>query len=327
MNMDDNIAASINDLSLASDDTTSISACANCGKEGSCLNICNKCKAAKYCNASCKKKHRSKHKKDCEKRVTELHEEEHERKKLTAELRDKELFKQPPPLEDCPICMLPLPSLDTGRTYKPCCGKIICSGCIYAVAMRDKVEQKCPFCRTPAPTLEEVNGRMNKRAESGDAKAIGMLGTSYCDGHDGLPQDHAKALKLWQQAAELGYATSNYNIGNAYYAGRYGVERDLEKANHYWELAAMGGDVRARFSLGTSEGRNGNLDRAIKHYMIAVNSGHENSVKMIQQMYLRGHATKDDYAKALCVYQANLVEIKSVQRDKAAAADESFKYY
>jgi len=47
--------------------TDNVSVCANCGKEGDDINnICNKCKQVKYCNASCKKKHRSKHKKHCE---------------------------------------------------------------------------------------------------------------------------------------------------------------------------------------------------------------------------------------------------------------------
>ena len=41
-----------------------VSICANCGKEGA-TNICNKCKQVKYCNAACKKKHKSKHKADC----------------------------------------------------------------------------------------------------------------------------------------------------------------------------------------------------------------------------------------------------------------------
>ena len=61
----------IDDLSNEND----VSVCANCGKEGSNLNICNKCKEATYCNAACKKKHRSKHKKQCERRVAELHDE------------------------------------------------------------------------------------------------------------------------------------------------------------------------------------------------------------------------------------------------------------
>ena len=36
-----------------------IAVCANCGKEGINLNVCNKCKEATYCNAGCKKKKRS----------------------------------------------------------------------------------------------------------------------------------------------------------------------------------------------------------------------------------------------------------------------------
>ena len=92
-----------------------VDVCANCGKEGNDLNNCNKCKAVKYCNAACKKKHRSKHQKKCERRVAELH--------------DEALFKQPPLLkEDCSICFIPLPRLGTGSKYKTCCGKDICSG-------------------------------------------------------------------------------------------------------------------------------------------------------------------------------------------------------
>ena len=50
-----------------------------------------------------------------------------------------------------------------------------------------------------------------------------------------------------------------------------------------------------------------------------------------QYMYDRpdsnGNATKEVYTKALKAYQEYLAEIKSVQRDKAAAADESYQYY
>ena len=44
-------------------------------------------------------------------------------------------------------------------------------------------------------------------------------------------------------------------------------------------------------------------------------------------MFKTGVATKDDYTQALRAYQAYLGEIKSVQRNEAAAADEEFKYY
>ena len=162
--------------------------------------------------------------------------------------------------------------------------------------------------------------------EVDDAEAIYNLGCCYSDGMYGLPQDHAKALELWHRAAELGNATSYYSIGVAYYDGN-GVERDEKKAMHYWELAAMGGHVDARHNLGVFEGRAGNMDRALKHYMIAAGCGYTDSLEKIKQMFMNGDATKDDYAKALRAYQANLVEIKSPQRDEAAAFDDDYKYY
>ena len=319
---DNNIAASVNNLSLSGD----VSTCDNCGKVVSNPNECNKCKSAKYCNAACKKKHRSKHKTECERRVAELQEEEIERERRAAELHDEKLFQQPPPNEDCPICMLTLPTLYTGKRYKSCCGKRICSGCIHAVAKRDGGLGLCPFCRAPRPTGEEILEQMKKRIEAGDAEAILGLGCDYADGDDGLTQDHAKALELWHQEAELGSAKSYYNIGNAYYNGD-GVERDEGKAVYYTELAAMGGYMGARHNLGGLEYRSGNLDRALKHFMIAAGGGYYDSLENIKRMFMNGEAMKDDYTKALQVYQAYLNEIKSVQRDEAATAFEGYKYY
>ena len=149
-----------------------VDVCACCGKVGSDLNICNKCKGVKYCNAACKKKHRSKHKKKCERRLAELH--------------DIELFKQPLPREDCPICFLLLPLVDSGSKYKACCGKLICSGCIHAVRLRDNGVGLCPFCRTPAPDSEEMIERFKKRVELGDAHAMCNLGCAYDHGIHGI---------------------------------------------------------------------------------------------------------------------------------------------
>ena len=293
-----------------------LTTCANCGKgEESVgdLKACTACKLVKYCNRDCQVAHRSLHKKACKKRAAELH--------------DIKLFKQPPPPEDCPICMLPVPSLDTGSKYKSCCGKRICSGCIHAVALRDGGVGICPFCRTPTPTAKEIGERYKKRVEVGDAEAVHNLGSCYSDGRYGLPQDYNKALELWHQAGELGSAPSYYNIGVAYHVGN-GVERDEKKAHHYYELAAMEGHVVARHNLGCAEGRAENMDRALKHLMIATEFGYTVSLDLIKQMFMNGDATKDDYEKALQAYQACLSEIKSPQRDEAATAfDEDYKYY
>ena len=50
------------------------------------------------------------------------------------------------------------------------------------------------------------------------------------------------------------------------------------------------------------------------------------SLKNIKNMYIDGYATKDDYAKALRGYQAFVDEIRSDQRDEAAAIHD-YRYY
>jgi hypothetical protein len=88
------------------------------------MNTCNKCDLVQYCNAACKKKHRSKHKKKCERRVAELY--------------DEQLFQEHPPREDCPIYMLPLPLDGNQITFEPCCGKDISVMVVYLAWLREK---------------------------------------------------------------------------------------------------------------------------------------------------------------------------------------------
>ena len=243
--------------------------------------------------------------------------------------KDINLFELPPPNEDCLICFLPLPTLETGSKYQSCCGKIICSGCIHAIEMMDD-DDKCPFCRVPTPepeSDEEIIEMIKKRVEMDDANAIYNLGCDYDEGLCGLPQDRDKAFELFLRAAKLGSDESYKNIGNAYYLGR-GVERDDEKAQHYWELAAIGGNLLARYNLGVLEEREGNMSNALKHYMIAVGCGYDKSLKKIRKFYMNGHATKDDYAKALRAHQKYIDGIKSAERDEAAAFDsDEYRYY
>ena len=76
------------------------------------------------------------------------------------------------------------------------------------------------------------------------------------------------------------------------------------------------------------EERASNIDsRALEHHMIAVRSGDACSLGRIKALYRRGFLRKDDYTQALRSYQAYLGEIKSAQRDKAAAARENYRYY
>ena len=302
--------------------TDDVSICANCGKEGTDLKACTACKLVKYCNRECQIAHRPQYKKECRRRAAELH--------------DEKLFKQPPSQHgDCPICFLRLPTLVTGTRYMLCCGKTICCGCAHAPVFDDQgnkgdiiKQNECPFCRTLAPkTDEESIKRLNKRIEANDARAMYNKGCCYRDGtiH---PQDFTKALELWHRASDLGYTEAYTNIGYAYEIGR-DVEVDKKRANHSYELAAMSGSVEARHNLGLMEFREGNIDRALKHYMIAVGSGYSTSMEHIKALYSSGYATKEDYTNALRSYQEYLGEIKSKQRDEAAAEaeDENYRYY
>jgi hypothetical protein len=97
--------------------------CANCGQEENDeakLKACVVCMLVKYCNKECQIAHRPLHKKECEIRAAELHEEA--------------LFRQPPRREDCPICFLMLPESEDGigQSYFSCCGKVVCGGCFHA---------------------------------------------------------------------------------------------------------------------------------------------------------------------------------------------------
>ena len=305
----------IGDISI--ENNNQLALCANCGKEGSNLNICNKCKAA-YCNAACKKKHRSKHKKECEKRVAELYEEELERKKHAAELHDEALFKEHPP-EECPICFLPLPRYAThsGMTLRSCCGKRICNGCIVTMIDREGNIDLCPFCRTSrADTDEDVVKRVKKLMYNGNADAFNQLATKYDRGINGLPQDHAKANELWLKAGELGCANAYYNLANSYIIGR-GVVIDKKKATHYWELAAMNGSVGARHNLGTHEYEGGKYHRAMKHFNLAAKAGDDDALNTVKGGYIDGYVTKEEYANTLREYQKIRDEMKSEARDKA----------
>ena len=280
--------------------------CSNCGKEGDGdnMNSCNKCDLVKYCNAACKKKHKSKHKKKCERRVAELY--------------DEKLFKEPPPREDCPICFLPLPFDASGSTFNPCCGKHICSGCIYAMSERG-VGKLCAFCRTPGAKSEEEDiSRLMKLMEKGNGGAFYNLAGCYDQGRMGMPQNWATANELLLKAGELGCAEAYFNLGIVYGNGR-GVEVDEEKAKHYWELAAVNGNVKARNNLGALEWRAGNPHRATKHFILASRAGLDEALDTVKLGYKHGIVTKDEYANTLRACQKSKDEMKSQARDKVEA--------
>ena len=299
--------------------------CANCGKGEECsgdLKSCTACKLVKYCNRDCQIAHRPQHKKACKKRAAELY--------------DEKLFKEPPPREECPICMLPPPlygSNSTGMNFYSCCGKNICNGCTYAmIETGDKNMMLCPFCKTTPPrSPEEEVKRVMKLTEKGNAYAFFQLAGYYAQGESqsiypnlDMPQDLAKANELLLKAGELGCAAAYYNLGNCCTNEGMGVEIDEKKAKHFFEIAAMNGYVPARHNLGCVEGLAGNHHRAHKHFILAARAGNKGSLGMVKNGFMNGHVTKDQFANTLREYQKSQDEMKSDARDKARAFYETF---
>jgi len=237
---------------------------------------------------------------------------------------DEKLFADPPPKEDCPICMLPMPHASgicgVRKTYEPCCGKTICEGCIWASAeevVKGNLKEWCDFCRVPSSRSDkEFVKRLKKRMKLNDAGAFRRLGEAYSFGQRGLIKHSKKAFELWTKAAELGSLDAHYELARAYCYGD-GVEQHAGKAIQHFELAAIGGHEFARNSLGVYEYKKGNVVRAMKHYIIGARCGNGDSLKKVCLGYKQGHVTKDDYAKTLRAYQHSCDEMKSEGRMKA----------
>ena len=283
-----------------------VSFCASCGiaeVDDIELSECKSCDLVRYCSDECQREHKSKH--------------EEAYKKRAAELRDELLFKQPESTHrgDCPICMIPLELDTTKSTVMSCCSKIICDGCAYANRIREKEASlipSCPFCREPRPnTDEECNKRNMKRVEAGDPVAICQEGFEQCN-----KGDYISAFEYWSKAIEMGDVEAHFKLALLYHHGE-GVERDLGKEIYHMEEAAIGGHPEARYNLGSEEWKNGNTERAVKHFIIAAKQGEDDSIKILLDVFKAGFVSKEDLADALRAHQAAVDATKSPQREEA----------
>ena len=176
------------------------------------------------------------------------------------------------------------------------------------------------FCQMPAPTSERERIQRVKKRARGERPPVRstswdvfmLQGKTVCQ---------RISAKQWNSGFELeilGCAVAYCHAGAAYFNG-LGVERDTKKAKHYYGLAAMGGDAEARHNLGCFEEEMGNRNKAINHWMIAAGAGFDLSLSAIREAFSRGNATKDDFETALRAHMQSKDEMKSEQREAAAA--------
>lgn len=82
------------------------------------------------------------------------------------------------------------------------------------------------------------------------------------------------------------------------------------------QQSAIGGLPNARHNLGVDEVDSGNMDRAVKHWMISAGRGFKYSLENIRDGFMDGFVTKAEYETALREYQASIDEVKSVERER-----------
>ncbi|EJK48648.1 hypothetical protein THAOC_32536, partial [Thalassiosira oceanica] len=218
----------------------------------------------------------------------------------------------------CPLCCLPIAvPVEKHSKLEPCCMKTLCNGCVLASAKRG-MGNMCAFCRTPTPDNDQARLTLvRKRVDAKDPVATKSLANAYFYGNHGLQQDHPRAIELWTEAALLGGDLfAHYKLGCIYYIGE-GVEQNKGKAIRYFQHAAIHGHPESRFMLGLHEYENGNHELAVQHSVISTKMGYEDSLNGIKAMFMKGHATKAQYAAALKDYQTALEETKSPQREEA----------
>ncbi len=296
-------------MSIKAEEEADKDVCANCGIAGVDeikLKECHDCDLVKYCSEKCREEHREQHQEDCKKRADELHE--------------RRLFTQPDGthLGECPICFLPMPLDPRNSTFMACCGQRGCNGCIYTDmignihdADDDLKASRCIFCRTPASDKEEHSKRKRERIEANDPAALRYKG-SECH----RAGDYDGAFEYYTKATELGDIDAHYYLGCMYGNGE-GAAKDEGKAVHHYEKAAIGGHPLARHNLAYYEAKNGNVEKAVKHWIIAANLGYDDSMKVLLPIYKNGHITKEQYGATLRTHQASIDAIKSAQRDAA----------
>ena len=145
---------------------------------------------------------------------------------------DSSLFADPPPREECPVCLATLPLEEPMTIYMSCCDNTVCKSCIY---QHERVNQAanttptCPFCRAKKPDNEEGTRRIEAAAKKGTATAFYFLANDYRLGLGGVPVDERRALELYRRAADLGHAQSCGIVGNACVHGDLGACIDKEE--------------------------------------------------------------------------------------------------
>ena len=223
----------------------------------------------------------------------------------------------------CPKCWLLLPFEDDQTYYNPCCGRVMCKGCVIKhFSAGSSGRGTCPFCYTARPKTDaEFLARTESRVETHkDGYCLFQLAVFYNNGLFGLQPQPQKALSLCRRSAEMGCPEACYSMAREY---------DPNKQNHC-QGVKQGGDWNTRIAYLKEAAKAGHLDARgalmdlakddpalVHHAMIASCAGYGRALEAVKCCYMRGDITKKDYTKALRRWQMEQDKRKSPSREYA----------
>ena len=265
-------------------------------------------------------------------------------KKLEEELKGADLFAPLPPTEDCAICCVPLPRVQSELNYRACCGNEICFACTAeheahvmkqnAKGGKKMILNACAFCRTPPPSVEEYVRQLENRAfAKADCVAMNQLGKAYSEGDCGLPKDELKALDCWIKATELGSEEACNNIGECFRDGTV-ISQDFRKGALMEGVGAVRGLAAARHNVGCTEYRNiGNHEIGIRHFKIAAKAGFQPSLNILRNIYNNSDGMpgkeficKSELAEIYRLCHQAQEKVHSAERQKHRTGEDKIKY-
>jgi TPR repeat protein len=85
----------------------------------------------------------------------------------------------------------------------------------------------------------------------------------------------------------------------------------LKKAFFHYETAAIAGHEEARSFLGTMYERSGNIEQAVKHWMIAASAGSYFAMHSLQKLSEKGIVSRESIDSALTAFNDSCAEMRS----------------
>lgn len=142
---------------------------------------------------------------------------------------------------------------------------------------------------------------LQRAVDGGSIEGTHRLALAFAEGA-GTQRNDARAVELFEKAAEADHKRAQLNLGTLYFRGQ-GVPRDLIQARSWLEKAASDGDPYALYALGRAMSENlgpaiADPVRAADLYRHAAEKGHPFAALRYALALVEGNGAKRDQATA-----------------------------